>query len=611
MTNEGENFYNLSGRDVPCKFRNALNLGPSFVPRDQLYEVDQLYVDLHAEVDIFARKVNTCVFFSDSEGSSRSTLKFRSSSFRPPVYPIVESCRRSLHHGLNVRFEEVEEVGVDSRVYAEMAKEFANGGIVALKPDKAKVFALLPLGWVLSQIRLHLSDSTTYELVSKSKEEVLANVWATIEGFVDHWEESFDEGDLRRIRSEFQHKDDYALCIFKIYPKVLKSPLIKSRPVSASHSYPMKVIGKWFTPVLQQWLSQARTALGGKYTVLVDTPDLIRRLEKLNSLAPKKMDGDKIVLVKFDFASLYTRMTFEEIKRGLVYLSDLVDPPLEIEFILAALQLLMENSFFIPSLWDTAEKPVVRQQVGLPMGMHSAPEIANAALAGYEVYFFEVVRTTARRPLLFGRLIDDGLLVVWASERQQRLADITAMYAPHHKFDIESGYELVFLDLQLTCLNHSGKGARITFTTHLKDRKVSPSLHFSSDHPRSLMAGLVVSTAFRLARNNSCEKGYLRQLNEYLEDLCRQRGYTKKFLSGLKLPNYEDRRRLLQGRKRKADDVLSFAALYTRNLPPSLRVGSLLQESWKAGCSALLPTTRPVIANRRGRNLEQLLRYKG
>lgn len=86
-------------------------------------------------------------------------------------------------------------------------------------------------------------------------------------------------------------------------------------------------------------------------------------------------------------------------------------------------------------------------------------------------------------------------------------------YHPHIKFTInQSNTSISFLDLMIL---NNGNNKLIT----RKECNLFQYLHFTSDHPKATLKGLIRGEAMRYIRTNSLKEDYEKQLHHFISRL--------------------------------------------------------------------------------------------
>jgi hypothetical protein len=302
---------------------------------------------------------------------------------------------------------------------------------------------------------------------------------------------------------------------FYVLPKIHKLPrvshallpLLKGRPIVASHS--------WVTTPASQWLAEVlNTACAAAYPhVLPDSRALIRDLE---SMAVAR----EALLVTFDVESMYPSV---DIPLAIAACTAAVQPSLR-PVVDALLRFVMGGNFF------QFAGTTYQQIQGGAMGTPCMPPVANIFMA--HCVEAPLRARAAYWPRAYRRLIDDGFFV-WERDRaslEAFLADLnSALPGIRITWQISST-SIACLDLVITKdQSKVGPTVPLVISTFQKPHNRYLYIPRSSFHRPHTFAGFVRGELIRYAVTNTHAAGFQRMRRLFMQRLL-ARGYSKAWL---------------------------------------------------------------------------------
>lgn len=413
-----------------------------------------------------------------------------------------------------------------SRSCADSLRLLRRQSEIVIKPaDKNLGLTACSRTWYLSQVDSHLADRDVYLPLSENDARAAyGRVGAEIRNFcvtfklpdkLSSFLCSCIVPDVERLSHGFAR--------FYVLPKLHKSP-VSSRPIVAAHSFVTTPLSRLCAALLQD--------LVDPNVVLQDSRALIRFLLSLDVRVPsKRVDEDgqprRFCLVTFDVNSLYPSMThvhkqdlFTAIcARQTFRVNDTELPSNALcracELVLANMLIRFGNRYY-------------KQVRGTAMGTPLAPQYANISVGSR----LRRVAATCPAPIVFIKsFIDDGIALLFASDRENELFLNTVKRTLDISISSSVGESVEFLDLHLTVDAHSG---RIVWRTHQKLLNAYLYLPFSSRHPFHQRVSFVFGEFVRYARTCSSFAAYANICGLFLRRL-HARGFSAQLLVRLVL----------------------------------------------------------------------------
>lgn len=258
------------------------------------------------------------------------------------------------------------------------------------------------------------------------------------------------------------------LPIFHGIPKIHKNPW-KIRPIVPMHSYVTGPLAR----ILHGMLLPVQRSF---YWICESSRNLCAEVASFN-----RSNQTSVSLHTGDVTAMYTNIKWRDFRFALGML--LIDgqwyDSATRTFILNAAELLWTRTMFQLS------NRVVRQEDGVPMGLHCAPVFANLFMAYHEATFI-----ATHRPALYRRYIDDIFALDPTSESLTQLTVPGLEIQWHH-----SDHEIPFLDVLFHM--HPGR-SEVCFSPYTKALNHNQYIPWASSHPLSVKKGMVKGELTRI-----------------------------------------------------------------------------------------------------------------
>lgn len=496
-----------------------------------------------------------------------------------------------------------------------------------LREDDSIVFALADKGLGPVAVNLdryirdalvHLQDSETYEIISE--EQALEDA-RELRKMIWDWTAKYYDGPnvkpkhIAYIRKKLEETEDEPFGYFYLLYKLHKSPL-KTRPVCSDCASLPHALGQWVDEMLQPLVK-------AQHTYFRDSFVLKRELDKL------KLPANASIL-SFDAVSMYTKIDIDDCIARLS--AFLLDPQTQAQFphynaeaLIEAIEIVMRNNRM--RFGDI----IVKQLIGVAMGMSPAPPIANLYVAIHEKGSILPFLDTCI--LYLRRFIDDGL-AVWlhdpdpAVDAANWLRFKQAINAGGLKWTFtKRDTKVDFMDMTISIA-----GDKIETTLFEKPLALHLYIPPHSCHPPGVATGLIMSKVLRIFHLCSKSEDIDLKLKMFYNQL-RDRGYQDKFIvpifdraianSKKYLTQTDEYRQEIKARKEEKDKRRVFFHIqYHPANPPSRE----LQQLWRriVFCppgkpqlnqltnqrGARVPVDKMVIAYSRAPNIGNLLSYR-
>jgi hypothetical protein len=243
-------------------------------------------------------------------------------------------------------------------------------------------------------------------------------------------------------------------------------------------------------------------------TVLKDSQDLLQRI---NEFKLKNKNLTKMYLYSCDFESLYTNIdpkdAANKISRFIKTKQLLKSKHLNVTALKAIITLIFKNNVF------KYENLYFLQLIGLPMGCKCGPTIANLYL-----YIIEEGWVSSKKPLLYGRFIDD---IIYCDDKELNKIEFEKHFV-YLKLNIVHSDNVAFLDLKISFDYLTNK-----FVTdlYIKPTNTFSYLLTSSNHPMHIFKNIPKSLFIRIRRICSNYIDYLFHSKKLIIQLFK-RGYN-------------------------------------------------------------------------------------
>lgn len=291
---------------------------------------------------------------------------------------------------------------------------------------------------------------------------------------------------------------------FYILPKVHK-PTLKSRPITAQHSYVFSQLSKDLGTLLYREVQKISA-------ITINSTQFINQLENIKL-------GDNVWFLKYDVERMYPSMdildTITTLGREFPAIFRRQNG-----FWFHILALLLYNNYI------TAETVTKRQITAIATGSPAAPTIANLYLW---IKYRKVFKRFISSAILNRRYIDDGFVVILSKESGDALAkglnEATNMNIEWNLSDQEA----IHLDVRIF------KGPRFHVSkildVEIYTKPISKFLylHAASSHPGHVFSGIVKGEVIRYLRNTSDQETWILKVSRLLTML-KIRGYSNRCL---------------------------------------------------------------------------------
>ena len=417
----------------------------------------------------------------------------------PPLHPRIESklhetkvqilaeyrdCQRTLSKVKSTNIPEDEH-----KALGELKKR---KDLVIKESDKDKQFVVVPKSLYREHTTTMLSDTTTYEKVTKNPLPSMTN---EAELLCEHLTQKYPK--LEGIDPYCPRIPEF-YTTYKTHKNTSPPPL---RPVTSQVDSPGERLGHATNHILKQALK----------FVPVNLQDSIQAQQRLKQCKVSQSH----ILITADVKSLYTNVPLE---RGVKVVSEFVRQHRDQIDMLG-----MEHSDFVQMLKTVTQSgyfrfddQYYRQKEGLAMGVKPAPPFAI-------IYVY----LTVEKPLLendysfstaspqdrpsnlmtldcWGRYVDDCITVGKGSQEEVSiLFKYINTLDPNIQFTFEANHQQIdFLDLTV----HIDKDSdEIQFELFIKPTSLGIFLNYNSGHPRSTILNSARNELLRAVRNGSTE----------------------------------------------------------------------------------------------------------
>lgn len=322
-------------------------------------------------------------------------------------------------------------------------------------------------------------------------------------------------------------------------PKIHK-PVPALRPITALHSYPTYLLGKYIADELN-------FLLGLCPRVALSTPDLVAKLQLLDNIPTTAY------IISLDVTSLYpnldTDLNVSALKQFLPnffqrYINSLPPSVRALQFIEGQKRILLLLDLlqwaFSMSYFQYDEQLYI-QIFGSSMGNPASPPFAQLALFLMEE---EVLHSYASNLVFYNRYLDD-IFAIFAGSLTQAQEFLAALNDRQDRIKFTGtitpcSNPSAFLDLTIWV----DKGKAL-FKPYSKPISRFLYIPFESDHPRASLRGFIIGEAIRLAVNSSLELFWRDAVLEFWLRLL-DRGYPSTFIvEALNQVTYDSRAKTL------------------------------------------------------------------
>lgn len=611
-------FHDLTtGKSLPAATRVVMGLSTKFVPVPRHPPSRKRVMEAFER---FEREVNRKAHFAGKEDTEyiKSKLLVRS-KYHP--FSTVEVDSRLYKFEIELRRLFYKRTG-RSNFTTFQEKIFQR-----LREDDSIVFALADKGLGPVAVNLdryirdalvHLQDSETYEIISE--EQALEEIRELHKTIWDWTAKYFGSPKVKQkhidyIRKKLEETEDEPFGYFYLLYKLHKSP-IKTRPVCSDCASLPHALGQWVDEMLQPIVK-------AQHTYFRDSFVLKRELDQL------KLPANASIL-SFDAVSMYTKIDIDDCIARLS--TFLLDPQTQAQFphydadaLIEAIEIVMRNNRM--RFGDI----IVKQLIGVAMGMSPAPPIANLYVAIHEK---ESILSFLDSCILYlKRFIDDGL-AIWLHDPDPAVD--AANWIRFKQAICAGGLQWTFTkrDTKVDFMDMTISIAGNKIETTLFEKPLALHLYIPphSCHPPGVATGLIMSKVLRIFYLCSKSEDIEAKLKQFYGEL-RDRGYQEKFINPVfdraianskrYLSQTEAYRQQIKAQKEELGKRRVFFHIQYHPANPSSRE---LQQLWNRTVfcppgkpqlnqltnqrRALVPVDRMVIAYSRAPNIGNLLSYR-
>ena len=566
---------NLSSVEVPGVTYLYLARGLSFVESRNLSKDELIF-----EAKEFLRKVSWKAYFkekADQKDASELDSSFEDDQhkllripsrkhplhFHSPLFEEIKCRLVGFVSNLNVPETHSNLTPAEERGKAWLLKQVRAEKVFVTKADKGGATILMDWRDGVEVIRSEIEKPGKFEKQGLSVTDKMEEVRRSVNVSVKRQENKKNIGKKDRklitgvndngnkMHSHvFRAATPYAYPLMKLHKlnqgQIASKVIPPARLVHATKEGPLYRLEKWCSPPL--------TAISRNYCedeFLLDTPDLLSKIQQLNSEPGRKR---RSLLFTLDVVSLYPS----------------IQPALAIEA--------MKHAFgedrahgegtkealgeFVEEIFDrsfvTFEQAVFKGKEGIPTGNCISRQMADIFM--HWLLFVKVTPGMLNRELVafWKRFIDDILGIWTGTERQFNLfvEKLNVATAPFGiKFgDYQIGREVNFLDVKLF-LDEDGL---IQYRLYRKETDARTYLNPASFHPEHVFKSVIFSQMIRVIGRNSTPETCTEDLEELRDDLVRS-GHGQEEVEATEPMAYE--RVLNRGRQQQEDKSSSESAV--------------------------------------------------
>lgn len=401
---------------------------------------------------------------------------------------------------------------IRGRDVSELVRFLRKGSVFICLADKNAGTVAVSAAWYNAEAQRQLSDRTSYVPVPKlMATQRLSQSVQKLAGLVSALPKHEAEFILA---STLKAKSTRTLPYFYLLLKMHKQPVV-GRPIVSWFGYALANASIWVDAQLQPLLRLESSVL----------PSSNRFVQDLAAAPPIQKD---CWLLSADVASLYPSMPLEAVLAALNWfltrharLGNFERS--RIAVLTNVVTLLMQATFF------TFASEVFQQILGIPMGTHCGPSVANVLLL--HVLDRPLLQEFGDSVGFYRRFIDDLFARVRDRATAVRLRSWLFALAPWLKFTVTlHNCSIEFMDVRV--FKPPGFSLHGTLATTIHFKPVSRHLYlpFTSFHPRHCFSGLVVGELIRAAQ--LCSQPYdFVQFRAQLFHWLSLRGYPAWFLA--------------------------------------------------------------------------------
>ena len=282
---------------------------------------------------------------------------------------------------------------------------------------------------------------------------------------------------------------------FRMSLKAHKNPW-KMRPIVCCAGTMLNMLSRW----LDYWLQQTKPFIA---TYIKDSGQLLDLLQNLGPLPPNAR------LFTADANSMYTNIDTDHalkvISEWLESIIDQLPPNFPLPAVIDAMAIVMRNNLF-----EWGDKHFL-QLLGTAMGTSSAVMWANTYYWTHEKS--KLIPAYHHCLLLFRRFVDD-MFGVWIGSDEEWISfknDVSNFGILTWEFE-ERCSSLAFLDLTINI-----EGNRITTKTYQKALNLYQYIPPTSEHPKSMMKGIIHGLLRNYHRQNTKVNDYYNMATKLYE----------------------------------------------------------------------------------------------
>jgi hypothetical protein len=412
----------------------------------------------------------------------------------------------------------------------------------------------------LEQCKKHLFDGKgTYEYTENPKDLILLDVTRRLKNLLN---DCFGkEPSTKPLAQTLAKWADDSLqrarlanfyVIWKLHKKA-NAQCVRSRPISNNIGYPTGQVSHFLH-------CQLIDAVNAHSHVLKDSLSLIRQLESM-SFSPEK----NILLTSADVAALYPSINIEDGMMALQwFMAQHSSIPLNLQpKYLKLARFVLENNY-------VECEGAFLQRIGTAMGTSFSVTYATIFMIWLET---PIINEFQQHIVLYKRYIDD-IFMIWSGSSAELCRfretlgnandniNLEWQGTPSAedavnpaKFDQHQHRQVNFLDLDITIV-YSQASADFAFKVYRKPGTAYAYLPYGSYHVRHVFRGWLKAEMHRLLTHSSSPTVWLEACAVFYSHL-RNRGYpTRAIDSTFRTVNWNQRSKMLEPRKRAADDKL-------------------------------------------------------
>ena len=306
----------------------------------------------------------------------------------------------------------------------------------------------------------------------------------------------------------------YVYPLFKIHKLTPQQISEKTTPpirlVHATREGPLYRLEKWVSPYLTE---VSRTYCQEEF--LLDSPDLLCKIDDLNSSKTLQKLGKNVNLFTLDVVNLYPSIKPEIAMSSLQHALDNSNMDTSCRKTVHDFTDLIFNNSFV-----TFQDEVYTGKKGIPTGNCVSRQVADCTLH-WLLFFIVFTKIENYKALIrfFKRFIDD-IIGIWTGSRRQfdafvsKLNSLTSQYGIVFG-DCQFGKSANYLDIKLT-LDEDNK---LDYQLYKKETDARLYLKTDSFHPAHVFKSVIFSQMIRVIQRNSRDDTCVKDLDELKQDL--------------------------------------------------------------------------------------------